>query len=550
MTHLMPAGGSGAGLLVGSVDRCAGPAGTRAQSFQRDIALGALRQPSGPAHRPPEPPSRARSRTAGVQHAAGKRGEEGMTEEFGKTEQGMAEELGETEPGKTELGMSGWSEVTEKSEGTERIGMLEKAGNGRQARSGGAARWLAVGMCMLQLLAGLTHGQAKRSRQDGLNAVISSSTAGEGNLHMTLFGRTFLWDNQAAQKIPPLLPHGEINYGVTDWLDATAGLNALSYVLQPGAAYLRVKMTTPDNKIIRFLGVGQTLELRRNLMSFFPSNGYRVKTEGFGPEGFILGNGAAMTSFKFMTALDVELIRISSYLPFKLYGNLGWEGELDSWINRDNAERSKTSRLKIAGQDFSKMPMGMGVELKTYASDFFAELEAEPFARHVFRKIGADLKGEDAGEWMRFHVVGKVFDVHYLEMPIYVNAGAKLKYGNGLQLQAGFSWLLSLDEGPQLGPCDSERNPCRQGATDGYSPFYPQWKLFGLMRYPLRFTQPSSELYRSFLLKRYQDKRKRVDLDATLRAPAADAEELDANERRKRLEERRKEADGKAVDLN
>ena len=55
---------------------------------------------------------------------------------------------------------------------------------------------------------------------------------------------------------------------------------------------------------------------------------------------------------------------------------------------------------------------------------------------------------------------------------------------------------------------------------------------------------------RSFLLRRYQDKRKRVNLDETLGKPAAEAEELDAAERKRRLEERRKEADGKAVDLN
>ncbi|MDB6035768.1 MAG: hypothetical protein JWM16_6106, partial [Verrucomicrobiales bacterium] len=53
-----------------------------------------------------------------------------------------------------------------------------------------------------------------------------------------------------------------------------------------------------------------------------------------------------------------------------------------------------------------------------------------------------------------------------------------------------------------------------------------------------------------FLLRRYADKRKKVDLESTLGKPAADAEELDASERKKRLEERRKEADGKAVDLN
>ncbi len=394
-------------------------------------------------------------------------------------------------------------------------------------------------------------GQTLRNRQDGLEDVVSSSTAGDGNLHLTLFGRSFLWDNQAAKKIPPLLPHAELNYGLTDYLDLTGGLQAMTYVLQPGFLYARAKITTPDNKSIRFLGLAQSIEVRKALLTYFPSDGFRVKTEGFGPEGFLLGNGDAITSCKLVSAADIELIRISSWLPFKLYANLGWQGEFSSWINEDNAARDKASKykLKIPEQDFSTVPMALGVELKTYTTDFFAELEAEPFTRQVMAEIRSGFGGSDHGAWTRFDVVGKKFDVQLLEIPVYLNAGSKLKYKNGLELQGGMSWLLSQDRGPTLGPCNAVTNKCRDGATDGYSPFYPQWKVFWLVRYPLWFTQPSSELYRSFLLRRYQDRRKVVDLDKTLEAPAK-AEELDAAQRRQRLEERRKEADGKAVDLN
>lgn len=407
---------------------------------------------------------------------------------------------------------------------------------------------LAAALLAMVLLPGEAAAQALRSRQGGLSYSLSSSTAGEGNLHLTLFGRSFLWDNQAAQKIPPVLPHVELNYGATDYLDVTAGLNALSYVLQPGSAYLRAKLTTPDNKSIRFLGAGVTGEARKSLLKFFPSNGYRAKTEGFGPEGFIFGNGELVTSMRLVASMDMELIRISSWLPFKLYGNAGWEGAFAGYIEEDNAVRSRKERRIIKDQDFSKMPLSLGMELKTWSSDFFVEVEAEPFARHAYRLAAAGFGGGDDG-WLRFDVVGKRFDVHWLEMPVYANTGAKLKYKNGLEMQGGMSWLLSQDEGPSLGPCNPETNPCRDGATDGYSPFYPQWKVFWLVRYPLWFTQPSSELYRSFLLKRYQDKRKRVDLDATLAAPSGDGGD-DAEERRRKLEERRKEADGKSVDLN
>ncbi len=407
-------------------------------------------------------------------------------------------------------------------------------------------------LCLVLAFAGLAGAQNLRSRQDGLSTTMSSSTAGAGNLHLALFGRTFLWDNAAAQKIPPLLPHVELNYGLTDFLDLTAGLDAMSYVLQPGYLYGRAKITTPDNKSLRLLGVSQTVEVKKMMLDFFPSNGFRVKTEGFGPEGFILGNGSTISTWKFMTSADLELIRISSWLPFKLYGNLGWEGEFASYINDDNAAKVKASRgkLKIDEQDFSLVPMSIGLELKTFTTDFFTEIEAQPFLAQITHKIRADLRGDDNADYTRFRIAEKVFDVHYLETPLYVNSGAKLKYKNGLELQGGLSWLLSSDRGPQLGPCDDRRNKCISGASDGYSPFFPQWKVFWLVRYPLWFTQPSSELYRSFLLRRYQDKRKRVDLESTLEKPAADAEQLDAAERKRRLEERRKEADGKAVDLN
>lgn len=394
--------------------------------------------------------------------------------------------------------------------------------------------------------------QAVRSRHDGLSAATSSSTAGEGNLHFSVFGRAFLWDNLAAQKIPPALPHLELNYGLTDYLDLAAGINAVSYVFQPGYVYGKAKLTTPDNKSIRLFGFSQTIEARRVLLDYFPSNGYRVANEGFGPEGFMLGNGDAVTAFRFTTAADLEFIRVSSFLPFKLYANVGWEGAFSSRINEDNRNREKASqgKLRIRDQDFSMVPLALGLEFKTYNTDFFLEAESQPFARQIPGRLRSIFGGGESGDWLRLHVVGKTFDVHFREAPTYLNTGAKLKYGSGLQLQGGLSWLLSKDFGPSLGPCNNVSNICRDGATDGYSPFHPQWKVFWLVRYPFRFTQPSSELYRAFLLRRYQDKRKKVDLEATLEKPAHEAEDLDATERKKVLERRRKEADGKAVDLN
>jgi hypothetical protein len=410
-------------------------------------------------------------------------------------------------------------------------------------------RLLSFSLAMAMVISGLAWGQEKRSRQDGLQTSISSITAGENNFHMILFGRTFLWDNQAAQKIPPVLPHGELNYGLLDWLDITAGLNAMSYSLQPGSVYLRTKVTTPDTKILRLIGLGLQSEVKRNLTHSFPSNGFRVKNEGFGPEGYLYGGSGVFNSLRLTVAGDIEGIRLASWLPLKGYLNLGYEtGILGSAVEADNGRISKETGKKIATRDATTIPMSLGLQLKTYGSDFFIEIEGVPFYKQVENYTKAWLQGETANPYTRFNMVEKSFDVHLFETPWYVNTGSRLKYPGGLELMGGFSWLLSQDRGSRLGPCTHD-NTCLDGATDGFSPFYPQWKVFGQIRYPLNFTQPSSELYRSFLLRRYQDHRKRIDVESTLRNSQGDPGLNEEEKRLKRLMERRKEADEKAMDL-
>lgn len=406
-----------------------------------------------------------------------------------------------------------------------------------------------VALAMVLLFCGESFSQAKRSRQDGLQASISSITAGEGNVHLNLFGRTFLWDNRAAQKIPPVLPHGELNYGVTDWFDATIGLNAMSYSLQPGSWYLRTKVTTPNTKNLRFIGFGLQLEIKRNLTHSFPSNGFRVKNEGFGPEGYLYGGSGIFNSLKISLAGDVDGIRLVSWLPLKGYANLGYEtGILGSALLEDNQRRSREAGKPVYTQDATTLPMSLGLQLKTFGSDFFVEIEAQPFLDQMKNYAGAWMQGESANPYTRFNLVDKTFDLHLFETPIYTHMGARMKYATGLELMGGFSWLLSAERGPTLGPCTRD-NACLDGASDGFSPFYPQWKVFGQIRYPLRFNQPSSELYRSFLLRRYQDHRKRIDVEGALKSTQGDGGLSEEEQRLKRLQERRREADEKALEL-
>ncbi len=410
-------------------------------------------------------------------------------------------------------------------------------------------------LCLACICPLKTHAEAKRLRHEGLFASQSSSTSGRGNLIVTAFGRSFLWDNNAAQKIPPTLPHLEINYGVTDYLDIMAGTGLVSYTLQPGEVYLRAKMTTPDNKMIRLFAFSQIVEVNKNLSNFFPSNGYRVQNEGFGPEGFIYGNSSFFNSYKFTTALDLELIRLSSYLPFKFYLNLGITGEWDSWIEKRNQKDALQGHYQARDQSFAKVPMSLGLELKTYDSDFFVEVSGEPFVGNVNSELQYWFGSRKEGGWTRFQIgndngSAKNFDVHIFETPWYAHAGTRVKYENGLTLTGGFSWLLSTNRGAELGSCRPASNACRdEGVTDGFSPFYPQWKVFGQIEFPIMFTQPSSELYRSFMLKRYEEKRKVVDVDQTLKNTSATVES-DLEKREKKLQERRKEADDQNIPLN
>jgi hypothetical protein len=389
----------------------------------------------------------------------------------------------------------------------------------------------------------------KRSRQDGLQASISSITAGEGNVHLTLFGRSFLWDNQAAQKIPPAMPHAELNYGVWDFADITVGFNPMAYSLQTGSFYLRTMVTTPDTKNLRLVGFGLQTELKRNLMKDFPSNGFRVSNEGFGPEGYVFGGTGLFQSAKLTLAADLEAIRISSWLPFKLYANAGLEFPiLGSAVEDDNARLAEEKAMEIATQSTAIVPLSLGLQFKTFNTDFFVEVETQPFMRHAQRFVLGWLQGEEPNPNVRFDMIGKAFDVHVMESPSYFNTGARLKYAGGLELQGGFAWQLSSERGARLGPC-TRLNNCLDGASDGFSPFFPQWKVFGQIRYPLRFIQPSSELYRSFLLRRYQDNRKRLDVDQTLRTTQEETGLTEEERRLKRLMERRQEAHDNALDL-
>jgi len=389
--------------------------------------------------------------------------------------------------------------------------------------------WLLLTVCTIDALA-----IEKRGRWAGLYKSNSSSVMGKENLYISIYGRAYLWDNGGGQK-PTIIPHIELGYGFWDYFDVFGGLQVMT--TRPSLLFMKLKVTSPNNKNIRFIGLAQTFEIYSNLSKEFKSNGFRYGNEGFTSDHFKYGGSGFLASYKFMTTLDIEFIKISTWLPFKLYLNAGLELPVNSWMRahketatvafRDQFYSNDTASDFAGTTNFAKLPVIIGLELKTHTTDFFVELESEIFYEH-FKQLFGSAKGSEK-YWVRYNVilesgdVGflKIFDMHLMESPIYVNIGGNLKYANGLSLMGGFSWLLSRDYGGKLGGCDRE-NLCHGekilAPREGYSPFYPQWKLFGGIKYPFKFHQTSAELYRTYLLRKNRKSRKVIDIDSNIKS--------------------------------
>ncbi len=379
-------------------------------------------------------------------------------------------------------------------------------------------------------LVSLSYSIEKRDRYSGLFHTSSSSVMGRNNLFLNIYGRTFLWDNNAASNVPTIIPNLELGYGLWDIFQLSGGMQIMT--TRPSLAFLKIKMTTPNNKNIRMLGFSQSFEVYKNLSKEFKSNGFRFENQGFTPDHFKHGGTGIVSYYKFVSALDFELIRLTTLLPLKFYLNLGYELPVEQWMDtrKKEAEENYEETYRLSSEqdeykgstDFSKVPAMIGMELKTSSTDFFLELEGDFFRSHIEELF----KGKKGSEkfWVRYNVVLagdnlKVFDMHIMENPIFINVGGRLKYPNGLTLSGGFSWLLSRDYGGTFGGC-SEKNVCHgdpiPGARDGFSTFYPQWRLFGGLSYPLKFQQTSAELYRTYLLRKNRKNRKVIDIESNL----------------------------------
>ncbi len=394
--------------------------------------------------------------------------------------------------------------------------------------------------------------QEKRSRAAALYRTISATTAGEENLNLLLSARSFFWDNDAAQRPPFVLPDMAIAYGPWDWLDIGAGLQLLSYGAKPGHIRLEAKFAIPASHRLRFVNAAHLIALYRVLYSDFPSNGYRTGNEGFGPEGFMLGNESHFTYMKSISALDLDFLALANWLPMKIYFNLGLEWGNGSAIRDLNRGLAATRKLPEGQDAFMKLPMAAALEWQTSFTDFFVEFSAEPFALNVLSMFQGTVTGSDDLGWVRYRFGSKSFDVHLAETPAHISAGARMKYANGLTLLMGASWLTSAERGARLGPCHDIANPCRDAfATDGFSPFFAQWDVFLTASYPISFRQAPGEIYRSYLLKSMWSDKRPIDIEKELRkGDRATQDDREDSERLKQIRERRKGAGGEDAVLD
>lgn len=363
-------------------------------------------------------------------------------------------------------------------------------------------------------------GITKRERGENLYYTIAANTMGKGNLWVSAQMMGFIWDNALTAKEGggqlKIFPSLEARYGILQFLQSRVYSRVLSYGFSPGFVGGELKATLPNNMGIRFLGLGLALQYERGLLDKFSSiGGDRVGGTGFSPEGLIYEAG----SMNFILATDLDFIALSSYTPFTVYLNAGYSLPND-------AQYRTLSQVLLRG----------GIEYKGVGVDFFSE-----FSMNALNNFTEPLLVDILPP-------GRIFAVHFAENLWFITTGARMRYEGGLTLGASVSFRpkpLVSDPGATLEDkiasviAEKEQNTA---VRDGFSPFYADWTLQGVISYPLRYAQPSSEIYRGFLLKKNEKRKRVIDIDEKVKTSGQNSaeEEQEAKKRLEQIEERKK----------
>ncbi|MEW6041528.1 MAG: hypothetical protein AB1633_08410, partial [Elusimicrobiota bacterium] len=313
---------------------------------------------------------------------------------------------------------------------------------------------------------------------------------------ISVYGNAFIWDNPdtSSGKPDPLdnfyaFPHVMVRYGIVDFIDLDMVIQGISYKYKsPGRIDFALKMTIPDREKLKRAGYGLYAKYIYNFVDAFGSvAGYREGGTGFSPEGILREGG----SFVIKGLFDFDFITLYSQLPFKYYLNLGYE-----FSNNRNFNA------------LDEMLIGSGIEIKFFNTDFYVEYNIKSL-KNLFNPQRME-KAFKTGSNQN-----KIFEIYFNENIQYFGIGARMKYDNGMTIQAGALLGTFKECGFESGALTTSER-IRTGLTDGFSPFYADWQIIGRVSIPIIFHMTGSEIYRNYLLLKNRKGTKARDIDELL----------------------------------
>jgi hypothetical protein len=397
--------------------------------------------------------------------------------------------------------------------------------------------YLSTAALLLGWAAAWPQSTLKRPRADDYYACESANVPGWENLWLGARGISFIWDNDPRTNQAKLFNFLEADgtVGMYEFIGFFVNSRLVSYPwndrLQFGHVGAGARVTLPNTDDLRLLRPAVQIEYRHTAVAQFPSiAGYRQGPHGFSAEGFTAGGGALR--LKAMGELD--LIAAFSRLPVKAAANLGLVIPLDNDVAA-----------------FKQYLFSFGLAYVGLTFDFFLEYSLEAFLN---RSPAPKLFVEELGTQRRW-------EVSFMENPMYLTPGGRVRYDNGLVLYCFIPLLLSQNRNSSI--VDEEKfsiaekfpEEFARGARDAFEPWYTKWKVLFGIEVPVRYTHTSAEVRRNFLLMKNMGDRRKINIDRRIEtAPGSDPLKApggaDDDEDRKRLEEirRRREALEEKVD--
>ncbi len=377
---------------------------------------------------------------------------------------------------------------------------------------------------------GQTH--LRRSRAEGFYACESANTPG----HLNIWGETmlsaFIWDSERdsatgrpASPVPQGYIHTRINAGLFDigaieaFLQAPTFLRGSSPGIGVGGGAL--KITTPNNADLRFIGGGLVATYRYSMLKEMNSlGGYRQGGTGFSPAG-IYTEGPAI---EVKALMDCDFLPKISNLPLKCMVNAGVR------VPVDNQWRTFSQYLFSAGIAYAGLSFDAFVE---YALEAFFNTDFEP------KQFTYDWGWGSAKTW----------EVAFSENPMHLVFGGRYRYDSGVNLSLYVPLLISANVGSTMehsGGVIRDKFPeeSKRGVTDGFDPWFAQWQVILRLGIPLRYRQTAAEMRRNFLLMKNRRGGAKIDIEKRLQMLEEKNEDSenarDSKDAQRRLEEIRK----------